>query len=73
MTARFPETVRVLAAYNAGSTRVARWDGRAGVGDPELYAERIPFRETRDYVRVVQRNRDIYRALYPELAPPPSP
>lgn len=73
MTARFPETVRVLAAYNAGSTRVARWDGRAGVRDPELYAERIPFKETRDYVRVVQRNRGIYRALYPELTPPPSP
>lgn len=73
MTARFPETVRVLAAYNAGSTRVARWDERAGVGDPELYAERIPFKETRDYVRVVQRNREIYRALYPELTPPPSP
>jgi soluble lytic murein transglycosylase len=73
MTARFPETVRVLAAYNAGSTRVARWDERAGVRDPELYAERIPFRETRDYVRVVQRNREIYRALYPELTPPPSP
>lgn len=73
MTSRFPETVRVLAAYNAGSTRVARWDARVGARDPELYAERIPFRETRDYVRVVQRNRDIYRALYPDLAPPPSP
>ncbi|HSE27475.1 MAG TPA: transglycosylase SLT domain-containing protein [Gemmatimonadales bacterium] len=73
MTSRFPETVRVLAAYNAGSTRVARWDERTGAEDPELYAERIPFRETRDYVRVVQRNREIYRALYPELSPPPSP
>ncbi len=73
MTARFPETVRVLAAYNAGSTRVAQWDGRTGAADEELYAERIPFRETRDYVRVVQRNRVIYRALYPELAPPPVP
>ncbi|HJS47796.1 MAG TPA: lytic transglycosylase domain-containing protein, partial [Gemmatimonadales bacterium] len=70
MSGRFRETVRVLAAYNAGSTRVARWDERAGGHDPELYAERIPYRETRDYVRVVQRNRDTYRALYPALAPP---
>jgi soluble lytic murein transglycosylase len=58
---------RVLAAYNAGGSRVARWVTKAGTNDPEVFVERIPFTETRDYVRVVQRNADMYRALYPAL------
>jgi soluble lytic murein transglycosylase len=56
--------VEVLAAYNAGAHRVARWRTKPGADDPELLAERIPYTETRDYVRVVQRNRALYRALY---------
>ncbi|MDB4874737.1 MAG: hypothetical protein JWM41_1183 [Gemmatimonadetes bacterium] len=55
---------RVLAAYNAGGSRVTRWANKAGMDDPELFAERVPFTETRDYVRIVQRNADMYRALY---------
>jgi soluble lytic murein transglycosylase len=55
---------RVLAAYNAGGSRVERWSGRPGAEDPEMFAERISFSETRDYVRVVQKNLAIYRALY---------
>jgi soluble lytic murein transglycosylase len=58
---------RVLAAYNAGGSRVARWVTKAGTNDPEVFVERIPFTETRDYVRIVQRNADMYRALYPAL------
>jgi soluble lytic murein transglycosylase len=54
----------VLAAYNAGAHRVARWRTKNGGGDPELLVERIPYVETRDYVRIVQRNRALYRALY---------
>jgi soluble lytic murein transglycosylase len=55
---------RALAAYNAGGSRVSRWSARPGVDDPEVFAERIPFTETRDYVRIVHRNAAIYRALY---------
>lgn len=55
---------RALAAYNAGASRVARWIQRPGAEDPELFAEWIPFTETRDYVRIVQRNASVYRALY---------
>jgi len=55
---------RVLAAYNAGGSRVTRWSTKNGMSDPELFAERIPFVETRDYVRIVQRNADVYRSLY---------
>jgi soluble lytic murein transglycosylase len=56
--------VEVLAAYNAGAHRVVRWKTRSGSEDPELLTERIPFVETRDYVRIVQRNRNLYQALY---------
>jgi soluble lytic murein transglycosylase len=55
---------RVLAAYNAGGSRVTRWATKAGMDDPEVFTERIPFEETRDYVRIVQRNAEVYRALY---------
>lgn len=55
---------RVLAAYNAGGSRVTRWSTKSGMDDGEMFAERIPFTETRDYVRIVQRNAAVYRALY---------
>jgi len=55
---------RVLAAYNAGGSRVERWTNRPGSDDPEMFTERISFAETRDYVRVVQRNLAVYRVLY---------
>jgi soluble lytic murein transglycosylase len=58
------DVVRTLAAYNAGRTPVLRWSERAGSDDPELFTERIGYEETRDYVRIVQRNVAIYRALY---------
>jgi soluble lytic murein transglycosylase len=58
------DPIRALAAYNAGDGRVARWSKKPGAADPEVFIERIPFAETRDYVRIVLRNRDLYRALY---------
>ena len=57
--------VKVLAAYNAGDARVEKWSTKAGAADPEVFTERIPFVETRDYVRIVLRNQAYYSALYP--------
>ena len=62
---KYPEVVKVLSAYNAGESRVAKWSTKAGAGDPEVFTERIPFVETRDYVRIILRNRAYYQALYP--------
>jgi soluble lytic murein transglycosylase len=59
-----PNLARSLAAYNAGGSRVARWSAKRGAGDPEIFTERIPFAETRDYVKSVLRNREFYRVLY---------
>jgi soluble lytic murein transglycosylase len=64
----YDQRAHILAAYNAGKSRVERWSKRIGVTDPEVFAERISFVETRDYVRIIQRNEEIYRALYgPEV------
>ncbi len=64
LTGRYDQPVRILAAYNAGASRVERWSKKLGADDAEIFAERIPFTETRDYVRVIQRNQQLYRALY---------
>jgi soluble lytic murein transglycosylase len=56
--------VDAIAAYNAGPQRVSRWKQFPEYGDPELFIERIPFQETRDYVMIVQQNARIYRELY---------
>ncbi len=61
---KYRKPVHILAAYNAGASRVERWLRRRGVSDPEVFAERIPYTETRGYVRVIQRNQEIYRTLY---------
>ena len=56
-----------LAAYNAGMRPVERWRRRYDTSDLARFVERIPYAETRGYVRAVLRNRGLYRALYPSL------
>ena len=73
LTGRYDQPVHVLAAYNAGASRVERWSQRIGVEDPEVFTDRIPFAETRGYVRAIQRNQDIYRSLYAWAAPAGGP
>ena len=41
-----------------------RWRQKHGTDDPELFVERIPYDETRDYVRILLRNQAMYRTLY---------
>jgi len=54
----------VLAAYNAGPHRITRWSEFPEFADDETFSERIPFAETRDYVKIVQNNARIYAALW---------
>jgi soluble lytic murein transglycosylase len=63
--------VAALAAYNAGGRPVSRWLRFPEAGDPYLFVERIPYVETRNYVKVVLRNLELYRALYPRTTPAP--
>ena len=59
------EIVPALAAYNAGGARARRWVSAFGSSDSVQFVERIPFEETRGYLRTVLRNWALYRALYP--------
>jgi soluble lytic murein transglycosylase len=54
----------IFAAYNAGAHRVDRWEAYPEYGDDELFTERIPFRETRNYVKILSRNLAVYAGLY---------
>ena len=53
------------AAYNAGPSRPRSWRGQLGdpVVDAAIWAENIPFAETRDYVKKVLSNTTNYAAL----------
>lgn len=69
---RYPDRERALAAYNAGGSRVTRWSATLPSGKPatdpgfdvELFVERIPYLETRGYVRNINVNEAMYRLLY---------
>lgn len=55
--------VLASAAYNAGPGRARKW--RADVPlEGAIYAETIPFNETRDYVKKVMSNAVYYSALF---------
>jgi soluble lytic murein transglycosylase len=55
-----------FAAYNAGPGRMAQWRSLPEIRDEEMFAERIPFTETRDYVKILNFNAQMYRLLYGE-------
>lgn len=74
---RYPDLERALAAYNAGGSRVVRWSGTLLTGktsddpafDVELFVERIPYLETRGYIRNITVNAAMYRLLYGSQSP----
>lgn len=52
-----------LAAYNGGPGNAMQWQSLAN-NDPDLFLEIVRFEETRDYIRGVYENFNIYRRLY---------
>jgi soluble lytic murein transglycosylase len=62
-----------IAAYNAGASRVKRWLEQSGRIELDRFVERIPFNETRNYVRRVSTHHARYAYLddpgsgWPEL------
>lgn len=55
--------VLASAAYNAGPGRAKRWCGNEPL-EGAIYAETIPFDETRDYVKKVMSNAVYYSVLF---------
>lgn len=54
----------VAAAYNAGPHRVGNWLANFGTLDMDEFVEHIPFLETRNYVKKVVSNYQVYLLLY---------
>jgi soluble lytic murein transglycosylase len=54
----------VIAAYNAGSGNVSKWLKDRNYSSSGINLDRIPFRETENYVRKVKNNLFIYKKLY---------
>ena len=52
-----------IAAYNAGKSRVRRWLKESGKMELDRFVERIPFNETRNYVRRVSTHYARYSYL----------
>ena len=62
--------IEMIAAYNAGPHNVQKWRKRGlNNHDPVLFIEKIPFSETRKYVKVVLANLWFYREKMYEQAP----
>jgi soluble lytic murein transglycosylase len=55
--------VLAATAYNAGPGRARNWRGARPL-EGAIYAESIPFNETRDYVKKVMANTVFYSALF---------
>lgn len=56
--------IYLLAAYNAGPGNLIKWQKRMKhVDDPLLFIERVPFTETRHYVKQVMANYLIYQTM----------
>jgi soluble lytic murein transglycosylase len=62
------QPVLASAAYNAGPGRAKKWKDERPL-EGAVYAETIPFSETRDYVKKVMANAVVYSALLHDRAP----
>jgi soluble lytic murein transglycosylase len=56
--------VLALCAYNGGEGNVDRWLREGHISDTAFTLDRVPFPETREYVRRVLDAREDYRAQY---------
>ncbi|MBK8130069.1 MAG: transglycosylase SLT domain-containing protein [bacterium] len=63
------DTVLTLCAYNAGINAAQRWQREFGQLPRDMFVERIPYKETRLYVKYILQHMAAYRRLYPHLAP----
>ncbi|OGW62628.1 MAG: hypothetical protein A2V83_10130 [Nitrospirae bacterium RBG_16_64_22] len=64
------DVVLSLAGYNAGPGAVDRWVRRFGTVERDEFVERIPYRETREYVKRVLTSYAWYQATYADGRPP---
>ncbi|MBM4252227.1 MAG: tetratricopeptide repeat protein [Deltaproteobacteria bacterium] len=61
---KYLSPIYLLSAYNAGPAAAQRWITTLPTRDPLVFVERIPYKETRGYVKLVLRNYFYYKRLY---------
>ncbi len=61
---KYKNPVFVLTSYNANPRATERWIQNIESSDMVLFIERIPYRETRSYVKLVMRNYFYYKRWY---------
>ena len=54
----------ILAAYNGGSGNVSKWLNNKEHSKDGTALENIPFKETREYVKKVNKNYETYKKIY---------
>jgi soluble lytic murein transglycosylase len=69
---QFADPRLAVAAYNAGPHRVRQWLNQRSGDDVEAFVERIPFDETRRFVKRVMTSWEEYRRVYPEWSTLPA-
>ena len=65
---KYNSPVYVLSAYNASPAAAQRWMNNIPTKDVLSFIERIPYKETRAYVKLVLRNYFYYKRWYGEPA-----
>ena len=63
---RFQDPATVAAAYHAGVNGVRRWLENPDYSADGIHLDVIPYADTAQYVRKIERYYEIYRKLYPE-------
>lgn len=64
LLAKYGNPVYVLSAYNASPAAAQRWMAKIPTHDILTFIERIPYKETRAYVKLVLRNYFYYKRWY---------
>ncbi|MBP6218117.1 MAG: lytic transglycosylase domain-containing protein [Oligoflexales bacterium] len=61
---RYNDMVLTLSAYNAGANVAEKWKNKFQNPDLLCFIERIPYKETKNYVKLILRNYFYYKKWY---------
>lgn len=67
---KYKSPIHVLTSYNANPTATRKWMENIDSSVALAYVERIPYRETRAYVKLVMRNYFYYKRWYRKVDEP---
>lgn len=62
----------ILAAYNGGSGNVTKWLKNEEYSKDGITLNKVPFKETEEYIQKVEKNLKIYRIVYKTQVDKPS-